>query len=148
MANNFARRSSYDSGRGNGGLFGQYSGYLRSYGYQGYIAYQDPPTGVVPLSQEQIGQYNSSPNNATAFTYYNEVNKAPKFNQTSSISVSPSPDVAEDPSWYIDSGASCHITSDSSKLLNLNLMLDLKCYLLEMEIGYIFIIFILFFLLD
>lgn len=50
----------------------------------------------------------------------------------SSASFAPSLDLLEDPSWYIESGATNHITNDLSKLLNFQAYLGSENYLLVM----------------
>ncbi|KAH9744437.1 retrovirus-related pol polyprotein from transposon RE2 [Citrus sinensis] len=54
-----------------------------------------------------------------AFNCFNGTTNASQFQSSTSFHTDSSPEIVEDPSWYIDSGASTHITADSGKLFNM-----------------------------
>lgn len=120
--NNAGQRPFNNFGRGGNGAFSDNCAFSKGFGYQGYqghIAYPEP-TQSDHVPGIPFGSFYSSPSNPAAFNCYNGVNNDQKFNQNQN-SVAPfisSPEVIEDPSWYIDSGASSHITNDSGKLLD------------------------------
>lgn len=117
--NNFVQKPFSNFGRcGNGG-------FSKGFGYQGYqshIAYLES-THSDYVAGLPFGSFDSSPSNHAAFNCYNGVSNDQKFNQSqnsAALVISPV-EVIEDPSWYIDSGVSSHITNYSCKLLDLQL---------------------------
>ena len=121
--NNAGQRPFNNFGRGGNGAFSGNCAFSKGFGYQGYQGHTVYPE---PIQSDHVagipfGSFHSGPSNPAAFNCYNGVNNDQKFNQNQN-SVAPfisSPEVIEDPSWYIDSGASSHITNDSGKLLDL-----------------------------
>lgn len=70
-------------------------------------------------STSQFGSFNSGHSNHEPFNCYNGMLDTQICNQSVAAPIFSSPEAVEDPSWYIDSGATSHITSDSGKLFNL-----------------------------
>lgn len=101
-----------NGGRGFGG-FGLNAGFgyaPRGFGYQGNIVYPD---------SNPSAYYSFTPGPSTFVS--GQGNNNPGQSSASSSSAMPSslpPEHIEDPSWYIDSGATNHITNDLGKLLD------------------------------
>lgn len=96
-----------------GNMFGQphlgNSNMPRGSGYQGYMMYSDPTAFYVAHPGSSSGASPSAP----AFCSNEDYNNG----CSSSAPLVPAPEIVEDPTWYIDSGATNHITNDSGREL-------------------------------
>ncbi|KAL9408947.1 hypothetical protein AB3S75_047351 [Citrus x aurantiifolia] len=111
-----------------GNMFGQpnfgNSNMPRGSGYQGYMMYSDPTIFYVAHLESSSGASPSAP----AFCSSGDYNSG----CSSSAPLVLAPEIVKDPTWYIDSSATNHITNDSGKLLAPKLTLEMKNYLLGM----------------
>ena len=96
-----------------GNMFGQpnlgNSNMPRGSGYQGYVMYSDPTALYVAHHGSSSGFTPSAPISCSNEDY--------NSGGSSSAPLVHVPEIVEDPTWYIDSGATNHITNDSGKLL-------------------------------
>lgn len=80
----------------------------RGHGYQGYMMYSDPAAFYVSHPSNSFGANSSTPGFGFNGDYSGCSPSAPLV---------PALEMAEDPTWYIDNGATNHITNDLDKLL-------------------------------
>ncbi|KAL9426236.1 hypothetical protein AB3S75_033084 [Citrus x aurantiifolia] len=113
---NFGRNFSPQFGAGIGNSqFGNFYS-PRPPGYQGHLMYLDPAAFNVYQQPNSHGGY--SP--AHAFVPTGDYSGSPSSFSIPSVLVPAhalTPEMIEDPAWYIDSGATNHITNDSGQEL-------------------------------
>ena len=120
IPNNFASRPFNGFGRNNNGQYvGSPRGYGFQSGFQGHVTYQNSDVAGANSQSSFYNSHNSGSDHPAAFNCFNGTTNASQFQSSTNFHTAPSPETVEDPSWYIDSGASTHITVDSGKLFNM-----------------------------